>query len=332
MNFYFPDKRALCMAENATHNMHNLLTLRGAQVRDPRIWSRYLAEAIELFAERSDVAFASHHWPTWGTDRIVTLLTEQRDMYAYLHDQTLRLINRGYVHSEIAEMIEMPPGLENAWHAHGYYGSTNHNVKAIYQRYLGWYDGNPAHLWQHPQEAAGSRYVKAFGGVDETVAKAKTFLDEGDFRFAAELASHAVFAEPDNAAAKDLLATVLEQLGFGSENATWRNSFLSGAQELRSGTIVHTEVNSAGLAPALSITQLFDSIAIRINGPKAWAETLSIDWHITDVDERYFMELSNGALIHYPTNGTDQGRRQCQRHPPTGTRTGDGWGPRRHLG
>ena len=260
-----------------------------------------MAEAIELFAQKSDVAFASHHWPTWGTDKILTLLTEQRDMYAYLHDQTLRLINQGYVHSEIAEMIEMPPGLENAWHAHGYYGSTNHNVKAIYQRYLGWYDGNPAHLWQHPQEAAGSRYVKAFGGVDETVAKAKAFLDEGDLRFAAELASHAVFAEPDNAAAKDLLATVLEQLGYGSENATWRNSFLSGAQELRSGTIVHTEVNSAGLAPALSITQLFDSIAIRINGPKAWAERLSIDWHITDVDQRYFMELSNGALIHFPT-------------------------------
>ena len=301
MNFYFPDKRALCMAENATHNMHNLLTLRGAQVRDPRIWSRYLAEAIELFAQKSDVAFASHHWPTWGTDKIVTLLTEQRDMYAYLHDQTLRLINQGYVHSEIAEMIEMPPGLENAWHAHGYYGSTNHNVKAIYQRYLGWYDGNPAHLWQHPQEAAGSRYVKAFGGVNETVAKAKAFLDEGDLRFAAELASHAVFAKPDDAAAKDLLASALEQLGYGSENATWRNSFLSGAQELRSGTIVHTEVNSAGLAPALSITQLFDSIAIRINGPKAWAETLSIDWHITDVDQRYFMELSNGALIHFPT-------------------------------
>ena len=150
MNFYFPDKRALCMAENATHNMHNLLTLRGAQVRDPRIWSRYLAEAIELFAGQSDVAFASHHWPTWGTDDIVAFLTQQRDLYAYLHDQTLRLINQGYVHSEIAEMIELPPDLDRAWHAHGYYGSANHNVKAIYQRYLGWYDANPAHLWQHP--------------------------------------------------------------------------------------------------------------------------------------------------------------------------------------
>ena len=145
MNFCFPDKRALCMAENATRNLHNLLTLRGAQVRDPRIWSRYLAEAIELFARDCDVAFASHHWPTWGTEEIITYLTQQRDLYAYLHDQALRLINQGYVHSEIAEMIELPPELDRAWHARGYYGSVNHNVKAIYQRYLGWFDANPAH-------------------------------------------------------------------------------------------------------------------------------------------------------------------------------------------
>ena len=155
MNFYFPDKRALCMAENATHNLHNLLTLRGAQVRDPRIWSRYLAEAIELFAGQSDVAFASHHWPAWGTGEITGYLTQQRDLYAYLHDQTLRQINQGYIHSEIAEMIDLPPELDRAWHARGYYGSVNHNVKAIYQRYLGWYDANPAHLWQHPRRLPG---------------------------------------------------------------------------------------------------------------------------------------------------------------------------------
>ena len=163
MNLAFPDKRALCMAENATHNFHNLLTLRGAQVRDPRIWSRYLAEAIDLFARDSDVVFASHHWPTWGTEDIVAYLTQQRDLYAYLHDQTLRLINQGYVAAEIAEMIEMPPALEKAWHTHGYYGSVNHNVKAIYQRYLGWYDANPAHLWQHPPEAAGEALRRGAG-------------------------------------------------------------------------------------------------------------------------------------------------------------------------
>jgi alkyl sulfatase BDS1-like metallo-beta-lactamase superfamily hydrolase len=304
MNFYFPDKRALCLAENATHNLHNLLTLRGAQVRDPRIWSRYLAEAIELFARDSDVAFASHHWPTWGTGEIVQYLTEQRDLYAYLHDQTLRLLNRGYVGTEIAEMIELPPELERAWHTHGYYGSASHNVKAIYQRYLGWYDANPAHLWQHPPEAAAARYVQVIGGVDATVARAREFFEQGDLRFAAELASHAVFAEPDHGAARELLASVLERLGYGSECATWRNCYLTGAQELRAKTIEHTELSSAGLAPALTISQLFDSIAIRINGPKAWGERLSIGWHFTDTHENYRMELSNGALIHYPTTGS----------------------------
>ncbi|MGI8448330.1 MAG: alkyl/aryl-sulfatase [Streptosporangiaceae bacterium] len=303
MNFCFPDKRALCMAENATHNLHNLLTLRGAQVRDPRIWSRYLAEAIELFARDSDVSFASHHWPTWGTDDIISYLTQQRDLYAYLHDQTLRLINQGYTGSEIAEMIEMPPGLERAWHTHGYYGSASHNAKAIYQRYLGWYDANPAHLWQHPPEAAGTRYVQALGGIDATVAKAREFYEQDDLRFAAELASHAVFAEPEDQAARELLATVLERLGYGAENATWRNCYLMGAHELRANEIEHTEVSSAGLAPALTITQLFDSIAIRIDGPKAWSERLTIGWHFTDTHQNYRMELSNGALIHYPTTG-----------------------------
>lgn len=303
-NFYFPDRRALCMAENATHNMHNLLTLRGAQVRDPRIWSRYLAEAIELFATRSDVAFASHHWPTWGTENIVAFLAEQRDLYAYLHDQTVRLMNKGHIGSEIAEIIEMPPGLERAWHTHGYYGSAHHNIKAIYQRYLGWYDGNPAHLWQHPPEAAAHRYVELLGGVGATVAAARGYADQGDLRFAAELASHAVFAAPDDREARDLLATVLERLGHGAECATWRNCFLVGASELRAGAVAHTDVNASGLAPALTTTQLFDTVAIRIDGPRAWAESFSINWYLTDEDVLYRMELSNGALIHYPTSAS----------------------------
>jgi alkyl sulfatase BDS1-like metallo-beta-lactamase superfamily hydrolase len=220
MNLAFPDRRALCMAENATHNLHNLLTLRGAQVRDPRIWSRYLAEAIDLFARDSDVVFASHHWPTWGTEDIIGYLTEQRDLYAYLHDQTLRLINQGYVASEIAEMLPMPPDLDAQWHTHGYYGTANHNIKAIYQFYLGWWDGNPAHFWQHPPEAAGARYVEALGGIEEAVTKAQQFADRGDLRFAAELASHAVFADPDHQGATDLLADVLTRLGYGSEAGT----------------------------------------------------------------------------------------------------------------
>ena len=179
-------------------------------------------------------------------------------------------------------------------------GSVSHNVKAIYQRYVGWYDGNPAHLWQHPPEAAGARYVEVIGGIDATVAKAEQFADQGDLRFAAELASHAVFAEPNHAAARTVLAEVLTRLGHGSENATWRNCFLSGAAEIH-GAEFPPNVSAAGMAAALTTTQLFDSIAIRIDGKRAWAHTASINWTFTDTGDQYRMELSNGVLIHYPT-------------------------------
>ncbi|GAC66277.1 alkyl/aryl-sulfatase [Gordonia soli] len=304
MNFYFPDHRALCLAENATHNLHNLLTLRGAEVRDARIWSRYLAEAIEMFGYDSDVAFASHHWPTWGTDELLGYLTQQRDLYAYLHDQTLRRLNQGFVGAEIAEDFPMPPALDAAWHTHGYYGSVSHNVKAIYQRYLGWYDGNPAHLWQHPPEAAGARYVRAMGGVEAAVARAREFADEGDLRFAAELASHIVFAQPDHPGAREVLTTTLTTLGYGSECATWRNNYLVGASEV-DGRTHPAEVSAAGIAAALTITQVFDSVAIRIDGSRAWDLSTSVRWHFTDLDEVYRMELSNGVLIHYPTRRQD---------------------------
>ena len=304
MNFFFPAQRALCMAENATRNLHNLLTLRGAQVRDARIWSRYLNEAIELFLDHADVAFASHHWPIWGRDEISRFLAEQRDLYGYLHDQTLRLLNQGLTGSEIAEVIEVPAALDAVWHTHGYYGSVSHNVKAIYQRYLGWYDGNPAHLWQHPPEAAAQRYARLAGGADQLATRAREFLDEGDLRFAAELASHAVFADPGSAEARDVLAAALTRLGHGSECATWRNCFLKGATELRDGIPPTPFSASAGMARAMSITQLFDTIAIRIDGPRAAGISLSVLWHFTDSDERYLMQLSNGLLVHHPTSRT----------------------------
>ncbi len=308
MNFLFPERRALCMAENATHNLHNLLTLRGALVRDARIWSRYLAEAIDLFADDADVAFASHHWPTWGRDRIVTYLSLQRDLYAYLHDQTLRLLNQGYTGIEIAEMVTMPPALDQAWNTHGYYGSVSHNVKAIYQRYLGWFDGNPAHLWQHPPVESATRYVDCLGGAEAVVAKAREYVDAGDLRFAAELLNHAVFADEGNTAARSLLADVYDTLGYGAENGTWRNFFLQGAYELRHGVQV-AALDSAGAADmvaALTVEQLFDSVAIRIDGPKAWDLRLAIDWVFTDLGHTYRTSLSNGVLIQDvdPRDGT----------------------------
>ena len=299
MNFIFPERRALCMAENATHNLHNLLTLRGAVVRDARIWSRYLGEAIDLFADDVDVAFASHHWPVWDKDHIVSYLSAQRDLYDYLHDQTLRLLNRGYNGAEIAELIEMPPVLEAAWHTHGYYGSVSHNVKAIYQRYLGWFDGNPANLWQHPPVEKAVRYVDAFGGAGALVAKARTYIADGNLRFAAELLNHVVFADDGNTEARGALAEVYDTLGFGAENGTWRNFYLQGAYELRNG-IQPAALDSAGSADmigALSVDQLFGSLAIRVNGPRAWDEQLAIDWVFSDLGHTYSTMLSNGVLI-----------------------------------
>ena len=299
MNFYFPDHRALCMAENATRNLHNLGTLRGAVVRDARVWATYLDEAIVLFGADTDVAFASHHWPTWGSDQVTGYLSLQRDLYAYLHDQTLRLMNSGMNGAEAAELMELPPALVQAWHTHGYYGSVSHNVKAIYQRYLGWFDGNPARLWPHPPEEASARYVECMGGVDAVVARAASYAEEGDLRFAAELLDRVVFTDPDHGAAKALLADVYEGLAHGAENGTWRNFYLMGAQELRHGIAVDpVALGSAELLSALTVEQLLDAIAIRVHGPRAWGESFSIDWVFTDLGVTHRATMTNGVLIH----------------------------------
>jgi alkyl sulfatase BDS1-like metallo-beta-lactamase superfamily hydrolase len=299
MNLLFPDHRALCMAENATHVLHNILTIRGAVVRDARVWSRYLSEAIDLFGERMEVVFASHHWPTWGRERALEYLALQRDLYAYLHDQTLRLLNKGMVGIEIAEALQMPPALERAWHTRGYYGSVSHNVKAIYQRYMGWYDGNPAHLWGHVPAEAGRRYVAAMGGADAVLATAREAYAAGDFRWVTELVNHLVFADPANEAAKALQADALEQLGFGTENGTWRSAFLAGATELRHGSFgTPVSTSSADVLGALTPEQIFDAIAIRVDGPRAFGETLSIGVELTDVSASYRLELRNGVLVH----------------------------------
>jgi alkyl sulfatase BDS1-like metallo-beta-lactamase superfamily hydrolase len=299
MHFYFPQFRALCMAENATHTMHNLLTLRGALVRDPHVWAGYLTEAIDTFADRADVVFASHHWPTWGHERIVEFLALQRDMYAYLHDQTLRLLNQGHTGAEIAEMFQLPPALEKAWHTHGYYGSVSHNVKAVYQRYMGWFDGHPARLWPHPPEALAARYVEAMGGVDRVVALARQAFDDGDLRWAATLLDHAVFADESHAGARALLADTLDRLAYGAENATWRNFFLSGASELRDGNFgTALSPNSPSLLSALTPEQIFDGLAITVNGPRAWDLDLAFDIALADVAVNYRLTLRNGVLVH----------------------------------
>jgi alkyl sulfatase BDS1-like metallo-beta-lactamase superfamily hydrolase len=308
MNILFPDRRALCMAENTTHVLHNILTLRGALVRDARTWSRYISEAIDRFGGRQDVVFASHHWPTWGRERAIGYLELQRDLYAYLHDQTLRMLNQGLVGSEIAEAMQLPPVLEQAWHARGYYGSVSHNVKAIYQRYMGWYDGNPAHLWEHPPIERAQRYVAAMGGADAVLTGARQAIEAGDLRWAVEILDHLIFAEPALETARTLQADAFEQLGFGSENGTWRSAFLAAATELREGAFgTPTSADSPDFMAALSPEQVFDAIAIRVDGPRSWHVSLSLGIVLADTDERYRLDLRNGVLVHRaaPIDGVD---------------------------
>ncbi|WP_447035584.1 alkyl/aryl-sulfatase [Streptomyces sp. DSM 118878] len=307
MNFHLPGPRVLCVAENACHTLHNVLTLRGALVRDPSAWARYLTETLALFADDTDVVFASHHWPTWGQDRAVRFLEEQRDAYAYLHDQCVRLINAGRTGAEIAEELRYPPALERAWHVRGYYGSLSHNAKAVYQRYMGWFDGNPAHLWQHPPREGAERYVAFMGGADAVVDKARASFEAGDLRWTAEVLSHVLLAEPGHVAARALQASAFEHLGHGAECGPWRNFYLMGAMELREGVRGTPTRGAPDIIAALTVEQIFRSMAVRINGPRAAAAgRMLLRWEITAPEpaqpesssaaETWTVLLSNGAL------------------------------------
>jgi alkyl sulfatase BDS1-like metallo-beta-lactamase superfamily hydrolase len=299
MNIHFPQAKALCVADNIARSMHNILTPRGALVRDPRIWAHHLDEAIELFGADSEVLFSGHHWARWGNEQIVELLEKQRDLYTYLHDQTLRLLNKGHTGPEIAELIALPPSLANEWHCREFYGSISHNTKAIYQRYMGWFDGNPAHLWEHPPVARADRYVEFMGGTEAVLEKARRSFEQGDYRWVAEVINHVVFAEPENEDARNLQAETLEQLGYGAENATWRNFFLMGAKELREGISgTPTAAAPPDIVANLSVGQLLDAMAIRLDGPRAWEAELRIDWVITDPDEAHAVTVRNGVLRH----------------------------------
>ncbi len=271
MNFLFPKYRALCMAENTTHNMHNLYTLRGAAVRDPLAWAYFINEAMELYAGRYDLLFASHHWPTWGIEESNDFLKKQRDMYKYLHDETLRLANQGYTILEIPEIIELPTELFRAWYNRGYYGTVSHNVKAVYQRYLGFFDGNPADLHPLPPTAAGKKYVEFMGGAASLLEKARQSFDAGEYRWVAQVVNHLVFADPDNQAARALQADALEQLGYQAESGPWRNFYLSAAKELRDGVmdLAAPKTITPDTVRATPLEMFFDLLAVRLNGPKA---------------------------------------------------------------
>jgi alkyl sulfatase BDS1-like metallo-beta-lactamase superfamily hydrolase len=278
--------------------MHNLYTLRGAQVRDAKGWAHYIDEAIEIFAGRYDVVFASHHWPTWSEERGREFLKQQRDMYKYLHDETLRLANHGYTMLEIPELIELPPALFRAWYNRGYYGSVNHNVKAIYQRYLGFFDGNPANLHPLPPEEAGKRYVEFMGGAGALLAKAKESYAKGDYRWVAQVVNHLVFADPQNTEARNLQADVLEQLGYQAESGPWRNFYLSAAKELRDGVqdLAAPKGVSGDALRATPLEMFFDQVAVRLNGPKAADKKIVINLDVTDLREQYVLTVEHGVL------------------------------------
>ena len=309
MMFHFPELRALCAAENCTSVMHNVYTLRGAQVRDALAWSKYINEALRLFGDSSDVVFASHNWPRFGAEDVREYLRTQRDTYRYLHDQTMRLANRGLVMTEIAEELDLPPSLAGEFGNRGYYGTVNHNAKAVYQRYLGWFDGNPANLHPLPPEPAAVRYVEYMGGAAAVLERAREDFDAGDYRWVAQVVNHVVFAEPGNREARELQADALEQLGFQAESGPWRNFYLTGAHELRR-TSAPPRMGPGGrqaaaLLRAMTVEMIFDLLGVRLDGPRADGESIAIGWRFPDIGEEWTLRLEHSALSSWPALDDD---------------------------
>ncbi|MDF1730848.1 MAG: alkyl sulfatase dimerization domain-containing protein [Minwuia sp.] len=298
MHMFFPELGVLNMAENATPLLHNFCPLRGSEVRDPRIWSYYLADAVEKFGSRTEALICQHHWPTWGSENIVAFLERQRDLYKYIHDQTVRLMNHGWRPAEIAEVLDIPPSLATDFRMRGYYGSVSHNSKAVFQRYLSWYDGNPANLNPLPPRHAAVKYVDYMGGAPEVLARAEADFDNGEYRWVAQVLYHVLFADPDNEAAKHLAADAFEQLGYQAESATWRNAYLYAAQELRHGVmkLPPRPILSPDLLGAVSTDILFDFIAVRLDSSKAIGKRWQVNWNLSDRDEKVCHTLSNETL------------------------------------
>lgn len=299
MNFYLPDLRALCLAENANVSMHNILPPRGALVRDSKAWADYLTEALKLFGARTDVMFVSHGWPRWGQSEITQYVSRHRDAYKYLHDQSVRLMNQGLNAAEISEQIALPDILSQQWYNRGYYGTMAHNSRAVYQRYLGWYDGNPANLNNLPPEDAGRRYVAAMGGPAKALEVAQKAYDSGDYRWAAEVASRIVFSDRANVEAREVLAKSFEQMGYQAESMLWRNMYLTGAAEARvtPTTSVRSTV-ALDLIAATTTPQLFDLLAIRVDPAKALGKDVAIAFVFPERGERIAVSLRNSVLIH----------------------------------
>ena len=301
MNTYFPKFRAMWMAENTVSTMHNILTPRGAQVRDALAWAKYINETINRYGDKIDVKFQSHHWPKWENSNVNDYLKKQRDLYKFIHDRSVNLLNQGYTGEEISEMIRLPKSLESFWPGRGYYGTLRHNSRAVYQRYMGWYDGNPSDLNNLPPVDAAKKYVEYMGGEENIVEKAKADFDKGEYRWTATALKHVVFANPENADAKELLAKSYEQLGYQAESGPWRSIYLQGAYELRNGAPkLTTKGGSASpdVIRAMTPEMLFDYLAVRLNAEKAEGKTLSLNIDFTDLKTTYNLAIENSVLVY----------------------------------
>lgn len=296
MVFYFPQFKALCMSEITSHHMHNVYTPRGAQVRDALAWADQINESIDLFGDKLEVQFASHHWPIWGRDNVRGYMAKQRDMYKFVHDQTLRLANLGFTKEEIAEQLTLPDSLGKEFYNRDYYGAMYANVRAVYVKYLGFFDGNPSTLHPLPPSASATRYLRYMGGVDAILEKAREDFVAGDYRWVAEVLNHIIMDNPEQMDARALLADTLEQMGYQAESAPWRNFYLCGALELREGLPSGSSYNaSAGMAAAIPLENLYQIMAVRLNADKADGVVLKLNLLFTDSAET-LLSIENSVL------------------------------------
>jgi alkyl sulfatase BDS1-like metallo-beta-lactamase superfamily hydrolase len=299
--FYLPQFKALCTAEITSHHLHNVYTPRGAQVRDALAWSNGIGQSIDLFGDKLEVQFATHHWPTWGRDAVIDYLEKQRDLYKYIHDQTLRLANHGFTKEEIAEQLALPERLAADFSCRGYYGTVSHNSKAVYVKYLGYFDGNPAHLNPLPPMEAAKRYVEYMGGAAAVMEKARRSFDQGEYRWTAQVMNHVVMAEPKNREARALLADAFEQLGYQAESAPWRNFYLTGALELRQGVPAGSQAQiTEAMAAGIPLENFFSALAVRLNGPKAAGQHLAFNLFFTDTAEPWLLTVKNSVFHAFP--------------------------------
>lgn len=308
MNTYFPDQKALWMAENCTASMHNLYTLRGAQVRDASAWARYITEAQTLFGEEAEVVFQSHNWPHWGNALIQEYMTNTAAVYKFIHDQTLLYVNEGYTSTEIADMIQLPEALEKVWYTRQYYGTLKHNVKAVYQKYMGWYDANPVNLDELTPTEYAQNLVRYLGDPDKVLELAREDYEKGEYQWVAQITNALVYADPENTQARYLCADALEQLGYQAESGAWRNAYLVGAFELRNGTDLYppTEIVGAGTtAQSMSAQNTLDYMGIMMDTEKLADESFLVNLVLTD-DQNYLLKIHHGVLLYYPGQQSDE--------------------------